>query len=321
MNYNHEGHTRLDMNNTQIRLFVLIAESRSFTKAGLELNMTQPAVSRAISALEAELDVKLLLRDRRSGLMLTDIGKRILVICRGILSGLDKIDQELAAEKGLEKGLIRIGAFPVAAAYFVPKIISAITAKYPGIEIRLYEGSVAEVKDWLASRFIDAGLMIPPVEDFASLPLFREKLYAVLPGDHELRYKQIICVKDLEAQPMLLCRSGYEPPVVDLFNRAGSRLNVKYEVNSYTTALNMIREGLAVGVMSQLSLLSLPPNVVVRELAPDAYRDIHIAVHSLEETSIAVQLFIDTALQLFSGNEAAPPSPAAAGLINDTDKE
>jgi DNA-binding transcriptional LysR family regulator len=322
MNYNHEGHTRLDMNNTQIRLFVLIAETRSFTKAGLELNMTQPAVSRAISALEAELDVKLLLRDRRSGLMLTGIGKRVLVICRGILSGLDKIDQEIAAEKGLEKGQLRIGAFPVAAAYFVPRIIRAISAKYPGIEISLYEGSVAEVKEWLASRFIDVGLMIPPVEEFASLPLFREKLYAVLPGDHPLRHKQIICcVKDLEAEPMLLCRSGYEPPVVDLFHRAGSRLNVKYEVNSYITALNMIKEGLAVGVMSQLSLLSLPPNVVVRELSPDAYRDIHIAVHSLEETSIAVQLFIDTALQLFSGNEAAPLSLAITSLTNDTDKE
>jgi DNA-binding transcriptional LysR family regulator len=293
------------MNNTQIRLFVKIAESRSFTKAGLELNMTQPAVSRAISALEAELDVKLLLRDRRSGLMLTGIGKRVLVICREILSGLDRIDQEIAAEKGLEKGRIRIGAFPVAAAYFIPGIIRAITAKYPGIEISLHEGSVAEVKEWLASRFIDVGLMIPPVEEFASLPLFREKLYAVLPGNHPLQLKQIISVKDLETEPMLICRSGYEPPVVDLFRRSGSTLNVKYEVNSYITALNMIKEGLAVGVMSQLSLLTLPPNVAVRELTPDAYRDIHIAVHSLEETSIAVRLFIDTALQLFSPAEAS----------------
>jgi DNA-binding transcriptional LysR family regulator len=293
------------MNNTQIRLFVKIAESRSFTKAGLELNMTQPAVSRAISALEAELDVKLLLRDRRSGLMLTGIGKRVLVICREILSGLDRIDQEIAAEKGLEKGRIRIGAFPVAAAYFIPGIIRAITAKYPGIEISLHEGSVAEVKEWLASRFIDVGLMIPPVEEFASLPLFREKLYAVLPGTHPLQQKQIISVKDLETEPMLICRSGYEPPVVDLFRRSGSILNVKYEVNSYITALNMIKEGLAVGVMSQLSLLTLPPNVAVRELTPDAYRDIHIAVHSLEETSIAVRLFIDTALQLFSPAEAS----------------
>ncbi|MNI88554.1 LysR substrate binding domain protein [compost metagenome] len=78
---------------------------------------------------------------------------------------------------------------------------------------------------------------------------------------------------------------------------------MKYEVNSYMTALNMVKEGLAVGVMSQLSLLSPPPNVIIKELAPDAYRDIHLAVHTLEETSIAVRVFMDTALQLFSGAE------------------
>ncbi|WP_342437548.1 LysR family transcriptional regulator [Paenibacillus sp. FSL L8-0436] len=291
------------MNNNQIRLFVKIAESGSFTKAGLALNMTQPAVSRAISALESELAVKLLLRDRRSGLMLTDIGKRVLIIFREILNGFDKVEQEISAEKGLEKGLIRIGAFPVASAYFVPKIIRSITEKYPDIEIVLYEGSVAEVKEWLETRFIDVGFIIPPQEEFATIPLYREKLYAVLPGGHPLREKHVICVKDLEDEPMLICRAGYEPPVVDLFLRGGSKLNVKYEVNSYMTALNMVKEGLAVGVMSQLSLLSPPPNVIIKELAPDAYRDIHLAVHTLEETSIAVRLFMDTALQLFSGAE------------------
>ncbi|MEK5240245.1 LysR family transcriptional regulator [Paenibacillus sp. FSL L8-0470] len=301
MNYIHEGHTRFDMNNNQIRLFVKIAESGSFTKAGLALNMTQPAVSRAISALESELAVKLLLRDRRSGLMLTDIGKRVLIIFREILNGFDKVEQEISAEKGLEKGLIRIGAFPVASAYFVPKIIRSITEKYPEIEIVLYEGSVAEVKEWLETRLIDVGFIIPPQEEFATIPLYREKLYAVLPGGHPLREKHVICVKDLEDEPMLICRAGYEPPVVDLFHRGGSKLNVKYEVNSYMTALNMVKEGLAIGVMSQLSLLSPPPNVIIKELAPDAYRDIHLAVHTLEETSIAVRLFMDTALQLFSG--------------------
>ncbi|WP_083612433.1 LysR family transcriptional regulator [Paenibacillus sp. P32E] len=307
------------MNNTQIRLFVSIAESGSFTKAGLEMNMTQPAVSRAISALEAELAVKLLLRDRRNGLMLTDIGKRVLVVFREILIGYDKVEQEIAAEKGLEKGLIRIGAFPVASAHLVPKIIREIAASYTEIEIRLFEGTVAEVKEWLEARIIDVGLIIPPEGEFDSVPLYREKLYAVLQDDHPLRHKHVICVKDLEDEPMLICRSGYEPPVVDLFKRADSNLNVKYEVSSYMTALSMVKEGLAVGVMSQLSLLSLPPGVIIRELAPDAYRDIHLAVNSLAEVSIAVRLFMDTALRLTSESGTAVPSPSRTDEYNCSD--
>ncbi|MNI44025.1 HTH-type transcriptional regulator GltC [compost metagenome] len=308
MNINHKGHNKNVMNNNQIRLFVKIAETGSFTKAGLELNMTQPAVSRAISALETEMDVKLLVRDRHSGLMLTEVGKRILILFREILSGFNKVDQEISAEKGLEKGLIRIGAFPVAAAYFVPKIIRSIKDKYPGIEISVHEGSVSEVKEWLETRLIDVGLIIPPYEELETLPLFREKLYAVLPGGHPLGKQQIVHVKDLEHEPMMICRAGYEPPVLDLFKRADSELNVKYVVNSYSTALNMIKEGLALGVLSELSLLAPPEEVLIRELSPDAYRDVHIAVHSLEEASIAVRLFIDTALGLFAeaGNLQLP---------------
>jgi DNA-binding transcriptional LysR family regulator len=303
ININHKGHIKKGMNNTQIRLFVKIAESGSFTKAGLELSMTQPAVSRAISSLEAELDVLLLLRDRRSGLTLTDVGKRVLVLFREILAGFDKVNQEIAAEKGLEKGRIRIGAFPVAAAYFFPKIIRSITSQYPGIEIEMFEGSVYEVKEWLDSRFIDVGLILPPVGEFETFPLFREQLFGVLREDHPLTQQPILHIQELQEEPLLTCKAGYEPPVEDLFQRSDSILNSKYVVSNFATALNMVKEGLAIAIMSELSLLSLPQGVVMRELAPDAYRDIHIAVHSLEDSSIAVKLFIETALKLFTNND------------------
>ncbi|MGV2643884.1 LysR family transcriptional regulator, partial [Clostridium perfringens] len=90
------------MNNSQLQLVVKIAETGSFTRAGQELNMTQPAVSRAISSLENELDVTLIIRDRRNGIALTDVGQRILVIFRRILQQYDRIQQGVAAEKGLE---------------------------------------------------------------------------------------------------------------------------------------------------------------------------------------------------------------------------
>ncbi|MNO05302.1 hypothetical protein D3C81_2266310 [compost metagenome] len=61
--------------------------------------------------------------------------------------------------------------------------------------------------------------------------------------------------------------------------------------------------------------------MTVRELSPDAYRDIHIAVNSLEEVSIAVRLFMDTALQLFSVPQADPPSLPQSELDNQQEKE
>jgi DNA-binding transcriptional LysR family regulator len=288
------------MNNAQLQLIVKIADTGSFTKAGQELNMTQPAVSRAISSIETELGVTLFIRNRRNGVMLTDVGKRILHIFREILHGFEKVDQEIASEKGLETGIVRIGAFPVASAHFIPKTIRFITDKYPNIEFSILEGTIAEIKEWLETRIIDVGLLIPPVHDLETFPLYREKMYAVLRDDHRLNKQSVIRVQDLKDEPMIICKAGFEPPVIEWFHKAGMNPPEKYVVYNYNTGLNMIQEGLGMAVMSELSLFHTPPNVVVREIDPEGYRDIHIAVHSLEESSIAVKLFIETALQLFT---------------------
>lgn len=262
--------------------------------------MTQPAVSRAMSTLEAELGVALLIRDRRNGIMLTDIGRRLLGMFRDILKSHERIEQEISKEKGLEVGTIRVGAFPVASSYFVPKIISAIIAKHPKLEFELHEGTIDEVKEWLDTRVIDIAFIIPPDEAFETVPLYKERMYAVLREDHPLGGSDVISVKELSGYPLISCKSGYEIPIVDLFQRAETDFTIKFIIKNFNTVLSMVQEGLGFAILSQLSLQSLPPNVIKRELRPEAYRDIRLAVPSLEEASLAVKLFIQTALALFA---------------------
>ncbi|MFB9754977.1 LysR family transcriptional regulator [Paenibacillus hodogayensis] len=287
------------MTNTQIKLFVKIAETGSFTKAGLELNMTQPAVSRAISSLESELDVPLLLRDRRSGVQVTEAGKRILLLFREILGTFAKIDQAVADEKGLQVGTIRVGAFPVAAAHFLPRIIGDIAKKHPGIEFELHEGNIDELRSWLESRVIDVAFLIPPDGDWETVPLYRENMFAVLREDHPLSSLPVIPVKRLSMEPIIMCKAGYESPIVDLFERAEAHLQSKYIVQSVNMALHMAEEGLGFPILSELALKTLPSRLVKRELDPEAYRDIRLAVPSIAESSHAVKLFIRTTLDLF----------------------
>ncbi len=92
MNVFYREDTNTVMTHSQLILFVKIAETGSFTKAGQELNMTQPAVSRAISTLESELEVTLIIRDRKKGIILTDVGERLLAIFRDILNGFNKVE-------------------------------------------------------------------------------------------------------------------------------------------------------------------------------------------------------------------------------------
>ena len=285
---------------TQLRTFLTVAETSSFTKAGDILHMTQPAVSRAISSLEADLGVTLLIRDRKNGILLTDVGRRMLIHIRDIMIGIEKLEQEAAAEKGLEIGTIRIGSFPTASAFFLPKIISRIEHRFPQLEIELYEGTINEVKKWLASREIDIGIITEPSDEFEVIPLHSDKMVALLREDHPLCRKPIICIQDLNDEPLIICKGGNEIPIINIFEKTETSMNIKFVVHNTGALLNMIQEGLGVAILSELSLITAPPHIVTRELDPMVRREICLAAPSLSECSLAVQLFIRTAQELFS---------------------
>ncbi|WP_439742044.1 LysR family transcriptional regulator [Bacillus pseudomycoides] len=285
---------------TQLQVFIKVVELGSFTKAARVLNMTQPAVSHAISSVESELGVTLIIRDKRKGLILTDVGNRILVHFREILNGVEKVEQEVAMEKGHEVGTIRIGSFPSASAYFLPRMINIFREKYPNLELVLHEGTLKEVEEWLLSRVIDVGIVILPNKEMEIVPLTRGKMVVVLHNDHPLCEKEAITINDLEGEPIILFKGGYEPPIIDMFKQAGVPLRVEYAVSTVTTSLNMIQEGLGLAILAELSLTNLPPNVKTRELAPQVWREIALAVPSFKESSLAVQLFIEEFQGLFA---------------------
>ncbi|MEF7560660.1 LysR family transcriptional regulator [Bacillus thuringiensis] len=285
---------------TQLQVLIKTVELGSFTKAARVLNMTQPAVSHAISSIESELGVTILIRDKRKGLLVTDVGNRILVHIREILNGIEKIEQEVAMEKGHEVGTIRIGSFPSASAHFLPKMINHFKEKYPNLEVVLYEGTIKEVEDWLVSRVVDIGIVILPNKEMEIVPLTKGKMVVILREDHPLCKKDAITIRDLENEPIILCKGGYEPPIIDMFKQVNVPLRAEYVISTVTTALNMIQEGLGIAILAELSLTNLPKNVQTRELEPQVWREIALAVPSLKDSSIAVQLFIEEFQALFA---------------------
>ncbi|HGO9399979.1 TPA: LysR family transcriptional regulator [Bacillus cereus] len=285
---------------TQLQVLIKTIELGSFTKAARVLNMTQPAVSHAISSIESELGVTILIRDKRKGLIVTDVGSRILVHIREILNGVEKIEQEVAMEKGHEVGTIRIGSFPSASAHFLPKMINHFKEKYPNLEVVLYEGTIKEVEDWLVSRVVDIGIVILPNKEMEIVPLTKGKMVVILREDHPLCKKNAITIRDLENEPIILCKGGYELPIIDMFKQINVPLRAEYVISTVTTALNMIQEGLGIAILAELSLTNLPKNVQTRELEPQVWREIALAVPSLKDSSIAVQLFIEEFQALFA---------------------
>ncbi|MGE7718122.1 LysR family transcriptional regulator [Priestia megaterium] len=292
------------MNKSQIQLIVQISETGSFTKAGEELHMTQPAVSRAVAAIESELGTKLIKRNKKNGLFFTDVGERILIIFRNILCELQKVDELIAAEQGLEIGKVHIGAYPTACTRFIPKIIRTMEDKYPGLEVKLSEGSVDQVKEWLRSKSIDVGIIIPPHKDFDIVPLMKDQLIVLMHSSHPLYEKETIGIPDLQGEDIILGRGGYEVQVHDLFKDFKLKPQIRFEVDYIDTALSMVQEGLGITITTKKNIMSLPEQVVFRELKPNTFREINIAVLDIKGISKATGAFIQTARTLFTKEDA-----------------
>jgi DNA-binding transcriptional LysR family regulator len=293
------GDNQNGMNESQIKLIVKISETGNFTKAGEELHMTQPAVSRAVAAIELELGTKLITRNRKNGVVFTNVGERVLIIFRNVLSELQKINELIAAEQGLKTGKVHIGAFPTACTRLIPKIIRTMEENHPGLEVKLSEGSVDQIKEWLHSKSIDVGIIIPPNKDFDIIPLLKDQLIVVMHSKNPLYQKDIIGIPDLQNEEIILGRGGYELHVHSLFKEYQLNPQVRFVVDHIDTALSMVQEGLGITITTKKNILSLPGQVVFRELKPNTFRDINIAVPDIKEISKATELFIQIALSLF----------------------
>lgn len=300
MNLFHEGDNDFVMTITQIMIFVRVAETLNFTQAAQELHMTQPAVSHAIASIENELDVQLLLRDRKKGVLLTDVGQRVVREFRSILQSMNRVEQQVAAEKGLEVGTITVGAFPSASAYFLPPIIHEIQQNYPKLIFDLHEGSTNEVKEWVHSRRLDAGIILLPDPLVDAIPLYADHMVLLLPDGHPLQKQPQITIRHLHEQDMILCKGGHEVAIMEAFDQEKSQLKIRFTTHNVSTLVHMVRQGLGIGIVSDLALSMFPHELVVKPVYPVIQRQIGIAVPSLEQASLATRLFIKTAQELFA---------------------
>ncbi|WP_286677000.1 LysR family transcriptional regulator substrate-binding protein [Priestia megaterium] len=186
----------------------------------------------------------------------------------------------------------------------MPKIIRTMEDKYPGLEVKLSEGSVDQVKEWLRSKSIDVGIIIPPNKDFDIVPLMKDQLIVIMHSSHPLYEKETIDIPDLQDEDIILGRGGYEVQVHDLFKDFNLKPQVRFEVDYIDTALSMVQEGLGITITTKKNILSLPEQVVFRELKPNTFREINIAVLDIKDTSKATDAFIQTARTLFAEEDA-----------------
>jgi len=241
----------------QLRYFCAVARHGTFTRASEIEHVAQPSLSQQIQKLEAELGARLFDRLPRSA-KLTVFGKAFLPKAERILRELEAAKTELRNMCGEEKGEVVVGIIPTIAAYLLPRLLSDFTVRHPLISIRIIEDITPTLLHRLHEGTIDlavAALPIPGTE-LATVELFEEKFYAVLPEKHRLASRVALSLTELNREPFLLLKEGhcFRDSVIAACNKAKMSPSIAFESGQFATILAMVSAGMGVSAVPAMAV-------------------------------------------------------------------
>lgn len=231
---------------SQLRTLIQVAELGSLSKAADQLHIAQPALSRQIRMLEAELSVRLFARHGR-GMLLTEQGREVLQRARRVMAELDEIRAQAAESEAPLTGRIAIGMPPTVADIISVPLVAAFEEAHPKVMPRLVSAYTGHLIDWLHRGEIDLAVLYDPqsARSLRSQPLLHEKLFLIGPPDAGLSQDRAFPFAQLAGKRLLLPspQHGLRAIVEDCAAEAGITLEVAVEANSFATLKGLVRHG------------------------------------------------------------------------------
>ncbi|HWG34861.1 MAG TPA: LysR substrate-binding domain-containing protein, partial [Gemmatimonadaceae bacterium] len=150
------------LNLHHLRVFAAVAQERSFSRAAVALRLSQPAVSKTVQELERQTQLALFDRSGRTP-RLTDAGTALFARARELF-GVERIaEEELGALRGLERGVLRVGASTTVATYFLPQLLARFHQEHPGVALRVVSANTRAIARRLLEGRLDIALVEGPV--------------------------------------------------------------------------------------------------------------------------------------------------------------
>jgi DNA-binding transcriptional LysR family regulator len=190
----------MDLDLRKLRYFVAVAEELHFGRAADRLHIAQPVLSRQIRALEDELRVELLLRDRR-GTALTAAGRQLLEEARPLLVSAEALHTRVAAAARDEPSFT-VGFMP---GITVTSAVQVLRSRHPGLEVRMLRTDWTNQVTVLHDARADVSIVRQPIDRVGveTRPLFEEPRLVAVSTGHRLARKESIRIADLAEDHLL----------------------------------------------------------------------------------------------------------------------
>ena len=241
------------------------------------LGISQPAVSRLISDMEAEVGFPLFLRSGRT-LTPTEEARLLVEEVRQTVSGMERIKQTAAEIGRFGHARLTLVTTPTFSTQIAPDLIGKFAALRADSMVRMeIEGNDDSV-EWMVSQSYDFGITTnePASPAFESMLIRDSKVYCVLPADHRLRDKEVIHARDLMGEVFIsyISTSRFRRSIDNFFDAEKVERKMLYETRTTDAICRLVARGLGVAVVgsSERYLKTIPDCVALPFAAPLSFR-------------------------------------------------
>lgn len=248
----------------QLEYFVRVAELGSFTRAAVELDVAQPALSRQVRLLEVELRQTLLVRNGR-GAVPTEAGKVLLDHGRGILHQVQRARDDLSRLRGGLAGRVAVGLPNSVARVLAVPLTRAVRESMPDARLSISEGLSSGLQEGLASGRLDIVVLYnaQPSRELDIIPLLDEDLLLVRvrpPGLHEDPPPGPVTLEEVAGMPLVIPSrpNAIRMHVESEMAHAGLKPHVALEIDGVTAILDLVLDGAGCAILSHNALLNSP---------------------------------------------------------------
>lgn len=194
----------------RLQVFYTVAKRLNFTKASVELFISQPAVTKHIKELEQEYKMSLCERSGNKKISLTPAGELLMQYAEQILGTYRELEYDMNLLAKQHKGVLRIGASSTVAQYVIPPVLAQFHKKFREIQVHLITGNTEEIEQGVIDKKIDFGI----IEGISKNPqlkyeqYLKDELVLVCSGQNFEMKKETIKPNELKDYSLLLREPG-----------------------------------------------------------------------------------------------------------------
>ena len=248
------------MNFHQLQYAVAIAHhGLSVTQAASALGTSQPAISRALKALESELGFDLFVREGRAFSRITPQGAKVLEYATRALAEIDSLKAVAADLNQDNRGTLAIATTHTQARYVLPPVVQAFRERYPEVELHLHQGTSEQIAEMVAADRVQLAIATGSDGLFPGLvllPVYRWHRQVIVPKRHRLAAVRKLTLQELARYPLVTYVFSFSgtSSLQTVFAREGLHPKVALTARDSDVIKTYVRLGLGVGIVASAAI-------------------------------------------------------------------